>query len=99
MEITLRNLLLAGIGSMAMTYEKAEGIINELVRRGEIAVKDGKELNEELKKKVKEFKTEDVPESIDRLKETLSGMNLATKKDIDELKQRIEALEKGKVES
>ena len=99
MEIMLKNLLLAGIGSVAATYEKAEDMVGELVKKGELAVKDGKELNEELKKKIDKYRTEDAPQSIDRLKVALAGMNLATKKDIDELKQRIDEMEKGKADS
>lgn len=94
MEISLKNLLLAGIGSMAYTYEKAEDIVNELVKKGEIAVNDGKELSEELKRKIDKYKSEDIPLTIERLKTALSGLNLATKKDIDELKKRIDELEK-----
>ena len=94
MEISLKNLLLAGIGSMAYTYEKAEDIVNELVKKGEIAVNDGKELSEELKRKIDKYKSEDIPLTIERLKTALSGLNLATKKDIDELKKRIGELEK-----
>jgi len=94
MEISLKNLLLAGIGSIAYTYEKAEDIVNELVKKGEIAVNDGKELSEELKRKVDKYKSEDIPLTIERLKTALSGLNLATKKDIDELKKRIDELEK-----
>jgi polyhydroxyalkanoate synthesis regulator phasin len=94
MEISLKNLLLAGIGSMAYTYEKAEDIVNELVKKGEIAVNDGKELSEELKRKIDKYKSEDIPLTIERLKTALFGLNLATKKDIDELKKRIDELEK-----
>jgi len=94
MEISLKNLLLAGIGSMAYTYEKAEDIVNELVKKGEIAVNDGKELSEELKRKIGKYKSEDILLTIERLKTALSGLNLATKKDIDELKKRIDELEK-----
>jgi polyhydroxyalkanoate synthesis regulator phasin len=99
MEITLKKLLLAGIGSMAVTYEKAEKIVDELVKKGEIAVKDGKELNEELKKRVAEKKDDELPDAIDHLKEALSGLTLVTKKDIQEMKGRIEALEKEKAEN
>lgn len=99
MDITLKNLLLAGIGSMATTYEKAEDIVGELVKKGELTVKNGKELNEELKKRIDKCRTEDVPHSIEHLKAVLAGMNFATKKDIDELKQRIDELEKNKIDS
>lgn len=96
MEITLKNLLLAGIGSMAVTYEKAESIVGELVKQGELTVKNGKELSEELKKKISKSGTEDATRSADHLKTILDSMNLATKQDIDELRQRIGELEKGK---
>ena len=99
MEITLKNLLLTGIGTIAATYEKAEDIVGELVQKGELTVKSGKELNEELKKKVESYKSEDLPRSAERLKAALAGMNLATKNDIDELKQRIDRLEKNKADS
>ena len=79
---------------MAYTYEKAEGIVDELVKKGEIAVNDGKELSEELKRKIDKYKSEDIPLTIERLKTALSSLNLATKKDIDELKKRIDELEK-----
>lgn len=93
MEMTLRKLLLAGIGSVATTYEKAEGIVDELVKKGEIAVNDGKELNEELKRKTDKYRTEDGALTVQSLKAALSDLNLATKKDIDELKKRVEKLE------
>ena len=94
MEISLRNLLLAGIGSMAVTYEKAQGMVDELVKKGEIAVNEGKELSEELRRKVGKYASEEVPHSVERLKAALAGLNLATKQDIEELKKRIDELEK-----
>ena len=50
MDNTLKNILLAGIGSMAYTYEKASSMVETLVQKGEITVNQGKQLNEELKK-------------------------------------------------
>ncbi len=76
------------------TYEKAEGIVDDLVKKGEIAVNQGKELNEELKRKIDNCKSETAPLSAERLKSALSGLNLATKRDIEELKIRIDELEK-----
>ena len=34
----LRKLILAGIGAVAATKEKSEGILNELVKKGELTV-------------------------------------------------------------
>ncbi|MCB6366894.1 hypothetical protein LI291_12005 [Intestinibacillus massiliensis] len=50
----LKKVLLAGIGAVAVTAEKSEEVVKELVRRGELTVEQGKALNEELKHKIKE---------------------------------------------
>ena len=44
----LRKLILADIGAVAATKEKAEGILDELMKKGELTVEQGKVLNEEL---------------------------------------------------
>lgn len=50
----LRKIVLAGIGALATTYEKSSEIVDELVKKGEITVEQGKALNTELKCKVSE---------------------------------------------
>lgn len=50
----LRKVMLAGIGALATTYEKGSEIVDELVKKGEITVEQGKALNTELKHKVAE---------------------------------------------
>lgn len=47
----VKKLLLLGIGAAATTAEKSKGIIDDLVKKGEITVDQGKVLNEELKRK------------------------------------------------
>lgn len=96
MEMSLKNILLAGIGSIALTYEKSESVINELVRKGELTVNQGKELNEELREKMDKNKSEKEESNtltIETLKEVLSNLNLATKQDLIELEKRIDKLE------
>lgn len=96
MEISLKNLLMAGIGTMAYSYEKAVSLIDDMVKKGELTVNQGKELNEELKRKMnteKDTANTEKPLTADSLKEILSDLNLATKQDIDELKERINKLE------
>ena len=50
----LRKIVLAGIGALATTYEKSSEIVDELVKKGEITVEQGKALNTELKRQVSE---------------------------------------------
>ena len=58
----LRKLILAGIGAVAATKEKSEVILDELVKKGELTVEQGKVLNEELKRTCKQAVTKDEAE-------------------------------------
>lgn len=89
----LKNLLLAGLGSAAYTYEKASKLIDDMVQKGKLTMDEGKELSEELKRNIKN-KVEDVkPLTKDDLVSTLSQMNFATKDDLQNIKQRLDMLE------
>ena len=48
----LRKLILAGVGVAAVTKEKGADVLNELVKKGELTIEQGKVLNEELKHNV-----------------------------------------------
>ena len=56
----MRKLILAGIGAVAATKEKSEVILDELVKKGELTVEQGKVLNEELKHNIKDAIHENV---------------------------------------
>ena len=81
----LKKILLAGVGAVALTTEKAGEILNEMVEKGEITVEQGKALNQELKRTVREStekKTEEKdlskvvqglsPEELSKLKELIA---------------------------
>lgn len=93
MEFTLKNLLLAGIGTMAISYEKARETVDDLVKKGELTVSQGRELNEELRHTVKEKGQETVEAEKERLKKLAVSMGLVTKDEVEELRRRVEALE------
>ena len=50
----LKKVLLAGIGAVAVTAEKSKEVVEQLVKKGELTVEQGKVLNEELKHNVAE---------------------------------------------
>ena len=58
----LKKLLLAGIGAAALTGEKAQDLVDDLVKKGELTVEQGKVLNKELRRDVKE-KVKDAAEN------------------------------------
>ena len=49
----IKKFVLMGIGAAAMTVEKSQQMVDELVKKGELTVEQGKELNQELKRNVK----------------------------------------------
>lgn len=93
----IKKVLLAGIGAVAITTEKSKDLLNEMVKKGELTVEQGKVLNEELKHNIKKTVRENVnvsvkassPEELDVL---LSKMR---PEQLEALKERIRSMESG----
>ena len=73
----IKKLLLAGIGTAAVTAEKSKEVLDELVKKGELTVEQGKVLNQELKHNIKESVKKNVnvtlkPSNPDELKDVLN---------------------------
>lgn len=68
----LRRAFLAGVGALAMTGEKSKEMIDSLIEKGELAVDQGKELNQELTHKVKDevtdFKSDTIVDAVSHMK-------------------------------
>ena len=79
----LKKILLVGIGTAAVTAEKSKEILDELVKKGELTVEQGKVLNQELKHNIKST----VKTAADSVKESA-----ARKNDQEELKATISKL-------
>jgi len=96
-----KNILLAGIGSAAYTYEKASKAVENMVEKGRLTVDEGKELSQELKRTISK-KDEDKKSSgavtKEDLKELFQEMNFATKDDLKDILSRLEKLENNKVD-
>jgi len=50
----IRKAFLAGVGAMAIGAEKAQELVDDLIEKGELTVEQGKELNAELTRNVRE---------------------------------------------
>lgn len=48
---SIKKVFLAGIGAVAATADKAQEMVDEFVKKGEITVEQGKELMNEFKEK------------------------------------------------
>ena len=91
----LKKILLAGIGTAAVTAEKSKEILDELVKKGELTVEQGKVLNEELKHNLKQTVKNNVNVKVkvttpEELSELLDKM---TPEQLEALKAQIKAKE------
>ena len=89
MKETLENIMLMGLGAMVMTSEKAKGLKEELLKKGEEAYKQGQELNEELKHNISEKIKENVTVTVEKkdltkeeLIDKIKGLSEEDKKEI-----------------
>jgi polyhydroxyalkanoate synthesis regulator phasin len=90
----LRKLLLAGLGTIDLTEEKAKAVFNDLVARGELSEKDAKELVSSWTKRAAEQRgrlQQDIEQTVQR---TLSAVGIARRAEVEALKTKIEELEK-----
>ena len=90
MDSLIKNIFLAGVGSLAITYDRSKEILDEFVEKGQLTIEQGRELNEELKKVIDEKK----PTKQDIAKD----LNLATKEDIEIILDRLTKLENKNTE-
>ena len=80
----IKKVLLAGIGAVAVTGEKSKELLDEMVKKGELTVEQGKALNEELKHNIKKTMKEKVnvsvkassPEELDTLLDEMTLSSL-----------------------
>ena len=84
----LKKVLLAGIGLTAMTVDKADSFVKELVEKGRLTIEEGKELEQELKRQSKE----EAQELLNKLDAKKSSVEYATKDDVKRLEEKLDAL-------
>ena len=84
----LKKVLLAGIGLTAMTVDKADSFVQELVEKGRLTVEEGKELEQELKRQSKE----ESQEFLAKLDAKKTSVEYATKEDAKRLEEKLDAL-------
>jgi len=90
----IKKAIFIGAGLASMTAEKIEEAVAEIVRKGEISEKQGRELVQDLKERSGKARKE-LGEKVEKMiEEALKRLNLPTRREIEELKTRIERLEK-----
>ena len=95
----LKKVMLAGVGTVAVTAEKSKELLDEMVKKGELTVEQGKVLNEELKHNIRQTMKEKVnvslkPNSPEELQEMIGKMTPEQLADLKEAIAKMETPEK-----
>jgi len=89
-----KKMLLAGIGTISLTKEKAIKIANDLINRGELSKSEGKEFVIDLLEVAEKEKNKLVEKIQPEIEKSLEKMNFASKNRVDDLEKKIDKLEK-----
>ena len=89
----IRKMTLAGAGLAIMTTEKIQALMDELVKKGEMTEKEAREAVTEFVERSKQAK-KDLEDKIDQISTgILKRMNIPTRQELDEIKERLARLE------
>ena len=91
----LKKGMLLGIGLASLTREKIESAVEDLIKRGEITEKEGKNLVEELKTRSDDMRSEMTKKVEKAVSDTLDKINVPRMADLEDLERRIEKLEQS----
>jgi len=89
----LKKAVALGLGVTAMSKEKAERLVEEMVRKGEVRPNESQELLTRLLQRGEEERTELKKIVQEQLRNVLAELRVATKDDVERLNERLSALE------
>ncbi len=93
MRESVRKLGLIGAGLWAITEDKVNDLVKELVDKGDISKEEGKKVIQDMLEERKKQKIDLEKKISEKIQESISKAEIFTKKDVHELESRIKALE------
>ena len=89
----IRKGLMASIGAVVLTTEKIQEAVKKLVEEGKISTEEGEKLAQELVKSGERQWDEFTAKMADTSKKWSEGMEYVKRKELDELKERLDKVE------
>jgi len=90
----IKKTILAGLGALSFSREKAEKLAKDLVKRGELAKTEEAKFVKDLMRRVEKNKVEAEKKMEKIVEKTLIKLNVPTRKELDALKAKIDKLSK-----
>ncbi len=94
MSSLIKKTILTGLGLVSLTKEKAENLVKDLVKEGEVSEGEGSKLVKELLEKVEDNKKIMEKKVENTVCDVLKKLNIPNRKDIVSLNSKLEKLEK-----
>lgn len=86
--------MLLSLGAAELTRERVEGLVDQLVKRGELAQQERKLVIDELLESARQAQEELLKRVKPLVERTIAELGLPTKADLERLEERLAALEK-----
>jgi len=88
-----KKIILAGIGTISLTREKANKVADELIEKGELGKEESKEFIVDLLGKAEQEKDKLFEKIKPEIKHRLEKVNFVSKKYVEELEKKVDELE------
>jgi len=90
----IKKTILAGLGALSLSREKAKKLAKDLVKQGELAKSEEAKFTRDLIERAEKSKVE-AEKKIEKIVEkTLTKLNIPTRKELNALKTKIDKLSK-----
>ncbi|MFZ0390034.1 MAG: polyhydroxyalkanoate synthesis regulator [Calditrichia bacterium] len=90
----IKKSMYMGLGTLRMTREKVESLVDEMVEKGHLEQKEKPNLVSEIVEKFEKEEKEMSARIRQIIENTISDMGLATKKDVEKIMLRLDTLDK-----
>ena len=91
---TFRKAWLAGLGTLELTEEKLEGMLRDLVGRGEVTEQEARSFVDQWKQRLAARREDLQRETREAVHRALRGLDVASRQEVESLAKRVDALER-----
>jgi len=91
----IREAMYVGLGAISLTQKKAEEIIDDLIRRGEVSANNRAAMMEQLLKEAESQKNALEGSITESVQKVMTAVGLPTQKDFNSILRRLDEMEKA----
>ncbi len=90
----IKKAMLLGLGLISLTKEKAEEIVDDLIKRGEVSREEKFKMMDELLREAERKEEELTGKINETVQKTITQIGLVSKKDLEAISERLAEIEK-----